>query len=177
MSSPEGSHGPDVWSDLFLRLQASGFSDIAGARMSATVPVSEGLVNRIVALSLPPNAPIRGVTIQPETAGRFSVRIVPKATLLPAITLRLAIEEQPRLPESAVLVLRMATLGGLFGLAGGAVSGLLPPGVMLDGDRIRVDLRALATQHRFSHLLDHVKQLQVSTDQGRLVLLVDAVIG
>ena len=168
---------PNPWSDLLLNLQASGFGDLTGTRIAGTMPLSERLLNEILSASLPPGGPVRSVTIHPETDGRFSVRLVPRATLIPGITLRLAIEAQPRLPESAVLVVRMATLSGLFGLAGGAVSGMLPPGVRLDGDRILVDLRTIAAQHGVADLLDHLRQLAITTHEGRLVLSFDAAVG
>jgi hypothetical protein len=157
---------------ILQQLQASQFRDLAGSHIDATVPISEGLVNAALEAFLPPEAPVRNVAIRPETGDRFSVRIVPKMSLLPAITLKLVIEEQPRLPESPVLVLRMATLSGLFGLAAGALSGMLPPGVRLEGERILVDLRMLAEQQGQGRILDYLTKLHVRTEQGRIVLLV-----
>jgi len=176
LSCYEGALVHDRFVEILNQLQSSGFRELAGARMAATIPVSEAFLNQLIAASLPAGAPVRGVTIHPETGGRFSVRIVPKAALLPAMTLKLAIEEQPRLPESAVLVLRMATLSGLFGLASGAVSGMLPPGVRLDGEHILVDLRTIAAQHGQAELLEYVRQLRVTTEQGYLVLQLDAAV-
>lgn len=171
------NHVPDAMTDLLHHLQGSAFRDIAGARVSAVIPVSEALVNRLIAATLPATAPVRDVVIQPEPNDRFSVRITPKAALLPSITLKLAIEEQPRLPESAVLVLRMATLSGIFGLASGMIAGMLPPAVRLQGETIRVDLRALAAERGQAELLDHLRSLEVHTDQGRVILHVDAGVG
>ncbi|HJR61931.1 MAG TPA: hypothetical protein VJ813_21165 [Vicinamibacterales bacterium] len=167
----------DRFADILNQLQSGRFRELSGARLTATVPVPEALLNELIAASLPPGAPVRGVTIHPGSDGRFSVRIVPKAALLPAITLKLAIDEQPRLPDLPVLVLRLATLSGLFGLASGAVSGMLPPGVKLEGDRIRVDLRTIAAQQGFAHVFEHVSQLLVTTEEGRLVLHLNAAIG
>jgi hypothetical protein len=163
--------------EILNHLRSSRFRDLAGTRISAIVPVSGDLVNQFIAASLPPTAPVRSAAVRPEPGDRFSVRIVPKAALMPAITLKLAIEEQPRLPESAVLVLRMASLSGLFGLAGGVIAGMLPPGLRLDGERILVDLRTLAAQAGQGELLDYVTQLQVHTDDGRVILHVDAAVG
>lgn len=162
--------------DLLRRLQSSNFRDLAGARGTAVIPLSEQLINDLVAASLPASAPVRAVSVHPETDGRFSVRIVPKAALMPALTLKLLIDEQPRLPESAVLVLRLTTLGGLFGLASGAIAGMLPAGITLDGERIRVDLRALAEARGVAGLLQHVSQLRITTDAGRITVHVDALV-
>jgi len=166
---------PDL-NEIVHLLRASRFRDLAGARASASVPVAEPLLNTFIAASLPPNAPVRTVTVHPEAADRLAVRIVAKAALIPAITLKLAIESQPRLPDSPVLVLRMVTLGGLFGLASGAIAGMLPPGVRFDGERILVDLAALASQRGHGEVFDYLKRLEVHTEQGRLVLQVDAAV-
>ena len=160
-------------SDILQHLQTSRFRDLTGTRIAATIPVSEALVNRTISASLPPGAPVRSVAIHPEAGDRFSVRIVPKMALLPAMTLKLLIEEQPRLPDVPILVLRLVTLSGLFGLASGAIAGMLPPGVRLDGERIVVDVRTLAAQQGHGRLLDFLTKLHVRTDDGRVVLHVD----
>jgi hypothetical protein len=70
-------------------------------------------------------------------------------------------------------------MGGLLGLAGAALplSSMLPPGVRLDGDRIAIDLRALAAVRGAEDLLEHVRQLRVNTAAGRVVLHIDVAIG
>ena len=163
--------------DLFRRLHASGFRDFSGARVTAAVPASEALLNELIAASLPPTAPVRSVSIRPDAGNHFSVRIVPKVSLIPAITLKLAIERQPQLPSSPVIVLRMVTLGGLFGLASGAIAGLLPAGVTLQGERILVDLRTFAAQRGAAEAFQYLTALQIETEPGRVVLRVDAGVG
>ncbi len=163
--------------DLVRRLRASGFRDLTGATVTAAVPVSEHLLNELIAASLPSRAPVRSVSIRPEAGNHFSVRLVPKAALLPAITLKLAIEQQPQLPSSPIVVLRMVTLGGLFGLASGAIAGLLPPGVTLQGERLFVDLRTIAAQHGAEEAFQYLTALQIETEAGRVALRVDAAVG
>ena len=118
---------------------------------------------------------MREVRVHPASGDAFSVRVAPRASLLPSITVRLEIDRQPELPASPVLVLRMATMGGLFGLASAAfpIAGMLPPGVRLDGDRILVDLRAIAADRGAADLLEYVTGLQLHTEEGRAVLHVD----
>lgn len=161
-------------SELVRRLQATGFRDLSGTRIVATVPVSEQLVNEVVAATLPRTISVRDVRVQPLAGDAFSVRITPRIALLPSITLRLEIVEQPALPGSALLVLRLATMGGLLGLAGALpIANMLPPGVRLDGDRIVVDLRVLAAQQGAAELMDHLAALRVNTQEGRVVLHMD----
>ena len=159
--------------ELLQRLRTSRFRDLAGAHVTASVPVSETILNELIAATLPPNAPVRSASIRPETDNHFSVRIAPKAALMPSITLKLVIEEQPQLPASGVLVLRMVTLGGLFGLASGAIGGFLPRGVQLQGERILVDLRTLAAERGFSEAFDYLTSLRIQTIDGRLLLHVE----
>ena len=137
--------------------------------------MSERLINEIVASAVRPGGPVREVRVHPASGDAFSVRVAPRASLLPSITVRLEIERQPELPASPVLVLRMATMGGLFGLASAAfpIAGMLPPGVRLDGDRILVDLRAIAADRGAADLLEYVTGLQLHTEEGRAVLHVD----
>ena len=92
-------------STSFNHLQSTGFRDIAGARgWRPTCRSRQRLINEVVAASIPPNVPVREVSIRPEAGDRFSVRITPRASLLPAVTLRLEIERQPEFPSFPVLV-------------------------------------------------------------------------
>ena len=93
-------------------------------------------------MTLPTNVPIREARARPIPGDRFSVRVTPRSAFLPSLTVRLDIERQPSL-GSPVLVLRLATLAGLFGLAAAAfpIAQMLPPGVRMDGELIHVDLR------------------------------------
>ena len=170
------NHDTARFLELLHRLRVDRFRDLAGSRLTTSVPVSESLVNELIAASLPPHAPVRSVTIRPEAGDRFSVRIVARAALIPAITLQLAIEQQPQLPGPGVLTLRMVTLGGLFGLASGVIAGFLPPAIRLDGERIHVDLRAVAGERGFSELFDYLTSLEIHCDVGRLIVGVDAAV-
>ena len=165
--------------DLFaiLRsLQATGFRDVSGAQFSGKIPVSERLINELVAATLPAHVPVREAKVHPEAGDRFAVRLTPKSGFLPSLTIKLTIERQPELPGSPELVLRLATLGGLFGLASAAfpIAQLLPPGVRLDGDRIHVDLRAIAAERGAADLIQYLRQLRVHTEEGRLLVHFEA---
>ena len=164
--------------EILRQLQSTQFRDLRGARVAATIPISERLVNEIVTASLPRSVPVREVRVQPLAGDAFAVRLVPRAALLPALSLRLEIIQQPELPSTPVLVLRMATMGALFGLASAAfpIAGLLPPGVRLDGDRIMLDLAALAARAGAADLLPHLASLRVNTEDGRVVLHADIVV-
>lgn len=166
---------PDL-TEIVHSLMNSRFHELSGARATATIPVAESLLNRIITTTLPARAPVRAVTVHPDDGDRLSVRIIAKAALIPPITLKLAIESQPSLPDSAVLGLRMVTLGGLFGLASGAIAGMLPPGVTLEGERILVDLAALARQRGHAEVFDYLVHLEVHASAGRVIVRIDAAV-
>ena len=170
--------GRNAFAEILNHLQSTGFTDIGGARVSAAIPLSERLINEFVAASLPPNVPVREVVIRPEAGDKFSVRLTPRTGMLPPITLKLDIEAQPDLPRSPVLVLRMKTMGGLFGFAAAAlpIGNMLPPGVRLDGERILVDLQAMAAQRGFGDLLQYVRQLSITSEAGRVLVHLDAAV-
>ena len=162
--------------ELLSQLQSTNFRDIAGARISGVIPVSERLIDTLIASSLPPTAPVRQVQVRAVPGGRFSVRITPRAAFVPAITLKLEIVRQPELPTSPVLVLKMATMGGLMGFAMAAlpIASFLPPGLRLDGEHILVDLHALAAQRGFADWLGYLRQLRVMTDTGVVIVEFEA---
>jgi hypothetical protein len=164
--------------DILNHLKSSGFRDVTGARAGADIPISAGLINALVTASIPPNVPVREVSIRPEDGDQFSVRITPRASLLPPLTLRLAIERQPEFPSYPVLVMRMKTMGGLFGFASAAlpIANFLPPGVRLEGERILVDLAALAQQNGLGEALQYVRRAAVHSENGRLILHIEAAV-
>ena len=166
----------DQFAEFLAQLRSTRFRDLAGARVWAAVPLTGELANRIVRDLLPKDVPVREVTLHPEAGNQVAIRITPRAALLPSITLKLSIERQPQLPGDPVLVLRMATLPGLFGMAAGALprEKLLPAGVRLDGERILVDLAALARRHGAGDALEYVRELTITTEPGRFLLHVDA---
>lgn len=170
-SHNEGVLDPDLVA-ILRSLQATQFRDLAGSHVSARIPVSERLINEVVALTLPTNVPIREARVHPEPGDQFSVRVTPRSAFLPSLTVKLAIERQPELPGSPVLVLRMATLGGLVGLAASVfpIAQMLPPGVRMEGELIHVDLHAQVAQRGFSNEFRYVRQLRVTTEDGWVIV-------
>ena len=53
---------------LLRQQQASGFADIAGTQVTATIPVSERLINQIIAANLPPGGALRHAELHAQPA-------------------------------------------------------------------------------------------------------------
>ena len=159
---------------LFLEQQASGFPDVAGARASVTLPISDRLVTRLVVQSLPPGGPIGDIDVRAANANRFSVRVrLTRPALLPPITVNLAIDRQPVLPSDPRLILRLLSTG-LLSFAGAAARffNVLPPGIRIDGELIFVDLRTLLDQRGLAQHLKYLEHLEVTSEEGRFIVAV-----
>jgi hypothetical protein len=100
--------------DLLKRQQRDGFPDLAGTEFAATIPVSERLINELIAAVLPNGEKVREVRVRLLENNRVTaeIRLSGPAFLL-AIPVRLAIEDQPELPERPTLGLKLVESTGL----------------------------------------------------------------
>ena len=163
---------------LFRRQQAAGFQDLRDADLTLTLPISEALLNELLAEAMPQTAPLREVRVTPQAGDRFLVRArLGSSSLLLPVKLTLAIDRQPDFPDSPVLVLRLEATG-LLSLAGPALRFLnaLPPGIRVEQDRLLVDLRALLEARGLSSYLDFVRELRVNAVDGRAVVSMRAAV-
>lgn len=162
---------------LIARQHASGFPGLSGSEVQATIRIATPLLNEAIAIQLASVAAVRDLTVQPRAGNRFDVRVkLAKPAFLPTLSVTLVVERQPQLPADAVLVMTLTGAAGMIGLAAPAITsfGVLPPGIRLEGDRVFVDLRTLLERQGQAALLAHAEHLQVTTEDGTLVLLVHA---
>jgi hypothetical protein len=99
-----------------------------------------------------------------------------KPAFLPPVHIAARIDRQPELPHSPVLVLQLSSLPGLMSLAGmgATMFNMLPRGITMEGDRVNIDLRAIAADERVSFVWTVLERVNVTTTEGRLLLEVDA---
>jgi hypothetical protein len=163
---------------LLARQWETGLSDLRGAHADVTLPISDRLLNEAISEALPPSAPVRGLQLTSRPGNRIRVRFsVAAASFLPPLNLTVLIEQQPQLPASPILVLKLET-GGLLSFAGSALRFLeaLPPGVRVEQDRIHVDLAALLAARGLAGVLDYAEQVHVTTTDGALVVAIRAAV-
>jgi len=165
--------------DIIRQQQAAGFPAFTGAHLAAFVPVSSSFLNRLVAESLPPDAPVSDIQIEPDTGNvvRISGRIT-RMAFIPPLAVTLVIERQPQFPDSPVLVLRLAS-PALTMLAKAALHFLhvLPPGLRLDHDLLLVDIAELLRQREAAQWLRYVQTMEVTTAPGTVLVSVRASVG
>jgi hypothetical protein len=165
--------------ELLRRQIALGLRGVAGTRISVRIPVSEPLINEAIAISLPPGARVREAQVSPRAHDRARVRlVVSKPSFLPPITFTVAIERQPSLPDSPDLVLRLEGAGTMLTFAGPALAFLnaLPPGILMRGDQVFVNMLELARNQGLGDWLRFVERLQITTEPGQIVITVEAAV-
>ena len=166
--------------DLLERQRRDGFPDFSGAELTATIPISDSLINELIARFLPQSGKVREVQVQAEAGNRLTARIrLSGPTFLPAIPVTLEIADQPDLPNRPVLGLKIAHASRFVALAASALPTMvtLPPGITMEHDRIQIDIRRLLADRGIEAWLGYVTDLQVSTRAGALLLDVRANIG
>ncbi|MGE3512156.1 MAG: hypothetical protein AB7N65_25105, partial [Vicinamibacterales bacterium] len=162
------------WQTIFEELRANSYADLEGAEAAAVLPVSDRLVTRIIRERLPADAPIRDVDLRADGDEQITVRFrVTRPAFFPPFTVRLRIEQQPTLPHTPVLRLRLLS-HGLVALAAPAARllGALPPGVSLNGDRLNLHIDRLLVSAGVGDVLPHLSLLELHVLPTRLVFTV-----
>src|SRR5262245_58338122 len=89
---------------LIAAPRQSGFRDVAGSRISASLPVSRALINHLVAHALAgTTAPVSAVDIRPRDGDRFEAVVTLTWKIAPPLTVLFTIDRQPQWPDSPVL--------------------------------------------------------------------------
>jgi hypothetical protein len=138
----------------------------------ARIPIPRALVNHFVGRALAGrDTPIRALDIRPRDGDQFEAIVTVTWPFVPPLTVSFAIEQQPRFPESPILVLRWSFLGAVGALASRLTSSLrLPDGVRLDGDRLLLNIPLLAAQSPAGSMLGYVKLLELHTGDGQMII-------
>ena len=163
--------------DEIRRLLGPRLQEVAGARVSGEIPLSEALVNRLVddALRKAPDGPVEAAEVHVRGGGQLVVRLrLRRPSFAPPIIIVLRIEQQPRLPDSPALGLRWELPGmGLLTRFAGPVLHFFKadrPGIKVQGDRIVIDLDKLLQEQGAGELLDYLTALSVGTRDKVLIV-------
>ena len=171
--------------DLFSRVrEALGVDiderDIAGSVVSGEIPLSNALVNRVVARQLQAGrgGPVTAARVEALGDDRLAVELQVRAPVpLPPIRIIASIEQQPVFPSPGVLGIRwsMPGLGPLAMFAGPALAFLkkLPPGMHVDGDWLAVDVAGMLRARGFGDVLRYITAARLRTRAGAFVLQVE----
>jgi hypothetical protein len=146
--------------------------DVAGASIRGELPISNVIVNRLIAEALKgKDLPVVTVLFEAQDNDRMLVHLSLRGPL-PSIKLALHIDQQPQ-PNNPVLGMRWSIpgFGALAAFATPALSFFkaLPPGIRVEGDRILVNIKDIVTARGFGEYLNYLQSLQVHAVGGRLL--------
>ena len=164
--------------ELFRERTGLDLREIAGSTLAGEIPISDALVNRMLAEKLAQHAQIGSLRIQAQPNDSIGIQVVPRARLVPPMNIVARIERQPEFPDNPLLLLRwsMPAAGPLALFAAPMLSYFkaMPPGIRMDGDRVAVDLRELLRSRGLDDALAFVRKLEVHTRPGGFVLRFEA---
>jgi hypothetical protein len=148
--------------------------ELAGSTLAGEIPLSDALVNRMLAERLAHHAQVAAVRVQAQQNDTVAVQVVPRARLMPALNITARIERQPEFPQHPMLLLRwsMPAAGplALFAAPVLAFFKAMPQGIRMDGDRIAVDVRELLHSRGLDDILALIRKLEIHTKPGGFAL-------
>jgi len=154
--------------EIFQKILDNGFSDIAGLRADASIPVSQALINEIIEAALRGNKTIKTFEVSVHEQNRVSVRL--KTNLLPwSMNLKLKLDRSVDFASYSAPKMRvwlenhhlMASLGSLLNA--------LPEWATLYGSQVVIDLGAFFHTMEQKRLFALVKAIDIRTVEGKAI--------
>lgn len=166
----------DNWlRQLLDDLRTGRAADLAGTRIATDLAISDRLINQVLAEKIRPDGAVREISVQSRD-GDARVRVtMAKPAFLPPITLTLTVEQQARLPESPVVVLKISMGAGVAALLGAGISllNVLPAGHRLEGDRLFIDVAAVLNDRGYGWVVRYLRSLTMRFEPGRVVHFIE----
>lgn len=151
-----------------------GLADIAGASLAGDIPISDAVVNRLIADRIRNHPQVASVSVQAQDADIVTIHVTPRSRLMPPMKIAARIERQPEFPHNPVLLLQWAMpgLGPLAMLAAPALAlfKALPRGIRADGDRVAIDVREMLESRGLGDVVGFIRQAAIHTRPGGFVL-------
>jgi hypothetical protein len=162
--------------DEFLqKIIDRNFSDLKGATANASIPLPAALINELVRDALKGNKNIASILVSVYPANQLTARV--KTTLLPwTLDLKLKLDTSVDFASYASPKIRAwlennRLLGSL-----GALFNALPEGIKLYGNQLVFDLGAFLRTPEQRKYLELIKSVRIQTEEGRVILDVQAAI-
>lgn len=173
---------------LAQRLKADNFGDLRGARINAVIPLTEHLLNEIVARQAEQSGAVKEMSIRILGANRIVLFVKAKVSALFGIkipvkkTIEMAVAPEVPLLPSPRLQLRIVK--GLSGLEKNLISWLenlisrlVPGDISMEGDLITIDLGAVLRERGLDFAGHFIEAVSVDSEPGKLVVSASLRIG
>ena len=158
----------DSMDKIFQKVIDNNFSDLKGALVNASVPVPEHLINEIIEAALQGNKNIESCQVSIHGQNRVSANV--KTTLLPwSLNLKLKLDDSIDFASFSSPKIR-AWLENNILLRLGALFNALPEGLKLYGEQLVLDIGSFLQTTEQRRMLDLVKSVGISTEEGKIIL-------
>lgn len=154
--------------EIFHRVIANDFSDVAGLRANASIPVSQSLINEWIAVELQGDKMIQSCQVSIHEQNQVAVRL--KTSLLPwPLDLKLKLDRAADFASFSSPKVRMwlenhRLLGSL-----GSLFNALPAWARLYGNQVVIDLGAFLRTEEEKKLFALIKSVGIRTEEGKVV--------
>jgi hypothetical protein len=157
---------------VFQRIIQDNFSDLPGATVDAWVPFPQSLINELIEAVLEGNRNIESCRVIIHEQNRLAVRV--KTSLLPlALDLKLKLDTSVDFASYSSPKLRAWMENNRWLGAVGSMLNVLPEGIKLYGNQIVIDLGYFLRKPEQRRILELVKSVGISTEEGKVILDVD----
>ncbi|HEX2993053.1 MAG TPA: hypothetical protein VHO49_20355 [Anaerolineales bacterium] len=158
---------------ILQRLVRDNFSELAGLRVDAFIPVPERLVTEIIGTAIRGNSNISYCRVSISHQNRLSVNL--KTSLWPwPLELKLTLERSVDFTRSPLLRAKLENkvlLGRL-----GSFFKVLPDGVHISGDQVVVDLGAFLLSPEQKRFLELIKTAEIKTEEAKVIIDITAAV-
>ena len=157
---------PTAANEIFQRIVANNFSDLAGLAVDASIPVPEQMINEMIEAALQGNQNIEYCRVSIGEQNRISVNVKTPPWPWP-INLKIWVFKSVDLtpaPKIRVLLENNVILGKL-----GVFFKALPEGVKLYGEQIVIDIGYFLQTEQQRKFLELVKSMEIRTEKSKLI--------
>lgn len=154
--------------EIFQKIIANDFTDVAGLTADASIPVSQSLANEIIAAKLQDDKTIKSCQVTIYEQNQVLVHL--KTSLLPwSLNLKLRLDKSMDFasfssPKMKAWLENNRLLGSL-----GSFFHALPEWVKLYGNQMVIDLGYFLPTPEQKRLFDLIKSAEVRTEEGRAI--------
>ncbi len=154
--------------EIFQKVIANDFADIAGLTANASIPMSESLINEILAVAIQGDKTVQACQLSIHEQNQISVRL--KTNLWPwSLNLRLKLDksvdfESLSSPKMRLWLENHRWLGSL-----GSFLNALPHWAKLYGSQLVIDLACFLHTPEQKRLLSLIKSVEISTEEGKAI--------
>ena len=154
---------------IIQKVIQDNFSELQGARVDASIPLSQRLINELIAEAVKGNKNIASIQAAIHPQNRISVDV--KTTRLPwPLNLKLKLDKSVDLASYPSPKIRAWMENNLLLGSLGSTLNVLPEGIKLYGNQIVIDLGAFLRTAEQKRLLKLVKSVGIRTEEGKIIL-------